>query len=128
MTTVEGTFQSAPDCIFCKIVRGSIPAAKLYEDAEFICIRDIQPQAKTHLLVIPKDHVPTLADAFPTEGPAKTKMMGRLFEVATQIAREQGLLPAGFRSIINTNHAAGQTVFHIHLHLLGGEPLEMNLN
>jgi len=111
------------DCIFCKMVQGSISVPKLYEDDSFICIRDIRPQAKTHLLVIPKEHISSLDTAFPKEAGGKAHLMGDLFEVATNIARQQGLLPNGFRSVINTGVDGGQTVFHIHLHLLGGEPL-----
>ena len=111
------------DCLFCKIVAGAIPSPKLYEDESFICIRDIRPQAKTHLLVLPKKHVSSLEEAFPKNGHAQTQLVGQLFEVGTRVAREQGLLPGGFRSVINTGHDGGQTVFHIHLHLLGGTAL-----
>ena len=111
------------DCIFCKIIQGAIPAPKLYEDDGFICIRDIRPQAKTHLLVIPKRHVASLDTAFPEKGPAETALIGQLFEAGTRIARTQGLLPGGFRAVINTNQDGGQTVFHVHLHILGGESL-----
>ena len=104
------------DCIFCKIIDGKIPAPRVYEDEHVICIRDIQPQAKIHLLVIPKSHARTLMDV---DGHA----MAALFEAAQKIAQTQGLLPAGFRSVINTLEDGGQTVFHLHLHLLGGERL-----
>jgi histidine triad (HIT) family protein len=104
------------DCVFCKIVEGAIPSPRVREDAEFICIRDIHPQAKTHLLVIPKTHVDTL------EG-ADAALSGKLLSFATEVARETGLLPAGFRTIINTGVGGGQTVFHLHAHLLGGEQL-----
>ena len=108
------------DCIFCKIVTGAIPSPKLYEDDRFICIRDIRHQAKTHLLILPKEHIASLDAAFPCEGRAQTEMVGQLFEMATRIARQQGLLPGGFRSVINTGRDGGQTVFHLHLHILGG--------
>ena len=109
-------------CIFCKIVAGQIPSPRVYEDADFIAIRDIQPQAKTHLLVLPKMHVSSLDEAFPGGGAqAPVPALGRLLEVSTQIARSQGLLPGGFRSVINTGVNGGQTVFHLHLHLLAGE-------
>jgi histidine triad (HIT) family protein len=111
------------DCIFCKIVAGSIPSARVYEDAEFICIRDIQPHAKTHLLVIPKVHVASLAEVFPETGFSNSQMVGRMFEVGTKIARAQGLVERGFRAVINTGKDGGQTVFHLHLHLLGGQSL-----
>lgn len=115
--------QTSADCIFCKIVAGKIPSPRVFEDEEFICIRDIQPQAKTHLLVIPKTHVASLDEAFPSKGQGQVDRVGHLFEVATKVARQQGLLPDGFRAVINTGPAGGQTVFHLHLHILGGEPL-----
>ena len=99
--------EKAKDCIFCKMIRGEIPA----------------PQAKTHLLVMPKKHITSLETAFPRDGIGQEALIGRLFLAATQIAREQGLLPGGFRSVINTNRDGGQTVFHLHLHILGGEIL-----
>jgi len=110
-------------CIFCKIIRGEIPSPRVAESDEFICIRDIQPQAKHHLLVIPKQHLESLAEAFPAEGASQAALMGRMLEFGTRVAREQGLLPQGFRSVVNTGANGGQTVFHLHLHLLGGEPL-----
>jgi histidine triad (HIT) family protein len=104
------------DCVFCKIIEGKIPAPRVYEDENVICIRDIQPQAKVHLLVIPKVHARTLMDV---DG----RGVASLFEAAQKIAHTQGLLPGGFRSVINTGVDGGQTVFHLHLHLLGGERL-----
>jgi len=103
------------DCIFCKIADGRIPAPKLYEDDAVFCIKDIQPQAKTHLLVIPKQHVPSLVEG--------TQLISQIFAAIPKIAREQGLLPGGFRTVINTGEAAGQTVFHLHVHLLGGQSM-----
>jgi histidine triad (HIT) family protein len=111
------------DCVFCKIIDGKIPATRIYEDKKFICIRDIQPQAKVHLLVIPREAIPSLEEAFPEKGEGNSELVGQLFEVGTKIARQQGLLPGGFRSVINTGIAGGQTVFHLHLHILGGEAL-----
>jgi histidine triad (HIT) family protein len=110
-------------CIFCKIVSGQIPSEKLYEDARVICIRDIHPQAKTHLLVIPKAHVASLAEAFPENGSGQEGLLGHAMAAVTRIARERGLLPGGFRTVINTGVEGGQTVFHLHIHILGGEPL-----
>ena len=115
---------AASDCLFCKMISGGIPVPKLYEDDGFICIRDIRPQAKTHLLVIPKQHVDSLDTAFPVVGKPETALVGKLFEIGTKIARQQGLLPGGFRAMINTNEEGGQTVFHIHLHILGGSSLQ----
>lgn len=111
------------DCIFCKIVKGVIPAPRIFEDEGFICIRDIQPQAKTHLLVIPKEHVASLDTAFPESGASKTELVGKLLEAGTKVARQNGLLPGGFRAVVNTGKDGGQTVFHLHLHILGGDAL-----
>lgn len=110
------------DCLFCKMAQGVIQVPKVYEDESFFCIRDIQPQAKVHLLVIPKQHFASLDEVYPVGG-GHPELVGGLFQVGVQVAREQGLLPDGFRSIINTHEAAGQTVFHLHLHIQGGEKL-----
>lgn len=114
---------SARDCIFCKIIQGTIPSLRLLDDDEFIAIRDIHPHAKIHLLVIPKRHVASLEEAFPQSGNSMRELVGRMFEAGLRVAREQGLLPGGFRSVINTGADALQTVHHLHLHLLGGETL-----
>jgi histidine triad (HIT) family protein len=110
-------------CVFCKVIAGKIPSTKVYEDENVVCIRDIHPQAKVHLLVIPKHPVASLEEAFPENGESQGQMVGRLFEVGTKIARQQDLLPDGFRCVINTGASGGQTVFHLHLHILGGELL-----
>ena len=115
---------STSDCLFCKIVAGEIPSPKLYEDSDFIAIRDIRPQAQVHLLVIPKQHVASLETAFPENGEAKEELIGSLFKVGTAVARQNGLLPGGFRAVINTGRDGGQTVFHLHLHILGGKTLD----
>lgn len=111
------------NCIFCKICNGIIQSTRVYEDDAFICIRDIQPQAKTHLLIIPKTHTPTLAEAAMTPGSGGEGVMGGMLMVAAKIAQEQGLMPGGYRCVINTGPHGGQSVFHLHLHLLGGEKL-----
>jgi histidine triad (HIT) family protein len=111
------------DCVFCRIIEGSIPANLVHQDDEFVAFPDIQPHAKRHFLVVPRRHVASLTEAFPTEASGDAALMGRLLEVGTRVAREQGLLPGGFRSVINTGPHAGQTVFHVHLHVIGGEPL-----
>ena len=104
------------DCIFCKIVSGEIPSVKVFDHDEFIAIRDIQPQAKMHLLVIPKSHV----DALDSEG--ATSINTKILNTAVAVARAQGL-EEGFRVVVNTRGWGGQTVHHLHLHLLGGEQL-----
>jgi len=111
------------DCIFCKIVDGKIPSKKIIEDERAIAIADIQPQAKKHFLVIPKKHVASLADAFSDDG-AGRELVSDLFSLADRLAKQEGLLPGGFRSVINTHADSGQTVFHLHLHVLGGERLK----
>jgi histidine triad (HIT) family protein len=111
------------DCIFCKIIRGEIKSKQIAENDDFICFEDIHPQAPTHLLVMPKAHISSLDEAFPSSGPNQMNLVGKMFEFALTVARKQGLLPDGFRSVINTKFNGGQTVFHLHLHLLGGKGL-----
>ena len=107
----------ADDCLFCRIVRKEIPAKLVAEDEHSLAFRDINPQAPVHVLVIPKEHVPSLADAHdPT-------MLGRLSLMAAEIARKEGITAGGYRTVMNTNRDAGQTVFHVHLHLLGGRSM-----
>jgi histidine triad (HIT) family protein len=105
------------DCLFCRIVRKEIPATLVAETAECIAFRDLNPQAPTHVLVIPREHVATLDAA---KDPI---LVGRLALLAAEIARSEGIAEQGYRTVINTNADAGQTVFHIHLHLLGGRRL-----
>ncbi|MGH7721040.1 MAG: histidine triad nucleotide-binding protein [Gemmatimonadaceae bacterium] len=105
------------DCLFCKIARGELPTALVAETAECVAFRDINPQAPVHVLVIPREHVASLDTA---RDPA---LVGRLALLAAEIARREGIADAGYRTVINTNANAGQTVFHIHLHLLGGRRL-----
>lgn len=114
---------SAADCVFCKIIAGKIPASLVYEDDEFVAFPDLRPHARKHLLVVPRRHFASLLDAFPEGGKSEAELMGRMLEVGARVARQQGLVPGGFRSVINTLGDAGQTVFHIHLHVIGGEPL-----
>jgi histidine triad (HIT) family protein len=103
------------DCPFCKIVAGTIPAKRLYEDEQSIAFADINPQAPTHLLVIPKQHLASLAQVVPEHTP----LLGHLMEVAADLARSYGLAN-GYRIVINTGDDGGQTVHHLHLHLFGG--------
>lgn len=107
----------ADDCLFCRIVRKEIPARLVAEDEHSLAFRDVNPQAPVHVLVIPKEHVPSLNEA------NDAAMLGRLSLMAAQIARAEGISGDGYRTVLNTNSAAGQTVFHIHLHLLGGRAL-----
>ena len=107
------------DCIFCKIVAGAIPAAKIFEDERAVVFRDINPQAPTHALVIPRAHVAS----FNVAGEADEALLGHLLLVAARVAREEGLAESGYRTVINTGAGAGQSVFHIHIHLIGGRRL-----
>jgi histidine triad (HIT) family protein len=103
------------DCLFCKIVAGEIPSEKVFENNDFLAFADINPQAPVHILIIPKEHIATIAEV-PEE---KSLLVGGMVNVANQIAREKGL-DSGFRLVFNCQQDAGQEVFHIHLHLLGG--------
>lgn len=106
------------DCIFCKIVAGDIPADKVYEDDRVVVFRDIHPKAQVHLLLVPRTHVASLDELTPEHDALMAHMLRRL----PAIAREQGLTQ-GFRTIINTGKGGGQEVFHLHIHLLGGDRL-----
>ncbi|HZM35765.1 MAG TPA: histidine triad nucleotide-binding protein [Burkholderiales bacterium] len=110
---------SDPACIFCKIVRGEIPAKKVHEDDLVLAFHDARPQAPVHLLVIPKRHVATLYDA----GSAHEPALGRMLALAGELARKEGATD-GFRTIINNGRVGHQEVYHVHMHVLGGsEPL-----
>ncbi|MCA9483935.1 MAG: histidine triad nucleotide-binding protein [Nitrospina sp.] len=108
------------DCIFCKIDRGGIPAEKVHEDGDLFVIRDINPQAPTHLLIIPKRHIPTLLDLEDADLP----VIGRVYDVANRLAREHGFEKSGYRVVVNCGAGAGQSVFHIHYHLLAGRAMK----
>ncbi len=103
------------DCIFCKIVAGAIPARKIYEDADVIAFHDIHPAAPVHFMIVPKEHIASLADAEEQH----EALLGRILLRAPILAREQGLHD-GFRTIINTGKGGGQEVMHLHVHIIGG--------
>jgi len=107
------------DCLFCRVIRREIPAQIIREDDTALAFADINPQAPTHILIIPKRHIATLNDLTPADEQA----VGHLVCLAAQIAREHHIDQAGYRTVINTNQQAGQSVFHIHVHLLGGRPM-----
>ena len=109
-----------PDTIFGKIARGEIPADLVYEDDDVVAFRDLSPQAPTHILVIPRKPIPTLNDA----GPEDAELIGKLFLAAARVAKDAGIAERGYRTVVNCNAAAGQTVFHLHLHVLGGRPMQ----
>jgi len=107
------------DCLFCKMISGDIKADIVYEDDHVLAFNDISPQAPHHFLVIPKEHVSTINDL----DEAHEKIVGKLFLVAKKVAADMGIEEAGYRTVMNCNAGAGQTVFHIHLHVLGGRPM-----
>jgi len=107
------------DCLFCKILAGEIPADTVYESDTAVAFRDIDPKAPTHVLIIPRQHVATINDIEPQH----EALVGSLFSAAKDIAKQEGLAEDGYRVVMNCNAAAGQTVFHLHLHLLGGRQL-----
>lgn len=103
------------DCLFCKIINGDIPSAKVYEDDTVFAFRDIEPQAPTHVLIIPKEHIKSAAEITPEN----SAVIAHIFEVAAKIAESEGLTD-GFRIVNNCGDNAGQTVKHLHFHLMGG--------
>jgi histidine triad (HIT) family protein len=107
------------DCLFCKIVAGQIPAAIVFQDDHVVAFKDITPRAPTHVLIVPRRHVASLNDL----GADDDALVGEMVRAAAAIAREQGLADRGYRTVFNCNADAGQTVFHIHLHLLGGRTM-----
>ena len=104
------------DCLFCKIISGELTSDIVYESENIIAFHDINPQAPTHILIIPKVHISTLNDLKPEH----LELMGELILAAKKIAEKEGIADAGYRTGFNCNEAGGQTVYHIHLHLLGG--------
>jgi histidine triad (HIT) family protein len=107
----------ADACLFCRIIRGEIPAKIVAENEHCVAFRDINPQAPTHVLIIPRTHVASLNEA------TDAAMIGELALLASEIASREGIAERGYRTVINTNADAGQTVFHLHLHLIGGRAL-----
>ena len=107
------------DCLFCRIISRDIQASIVYEDERILAFNDINPQAPTHVLVVPKQHIATLNDLSANDD----QIVGELVRRAAAIAKERGISAGGFRTVFNTNRDAGQTVFHVHLHLIGGRSL-----
>ncbi len=103
-------------CIFCRIVERTLPARIVFEDDEILAFEDVRPQAPVHILIVPRKHLASLKDATADDAP----LLGRMHMVAVQLARDRGLETRGYRTVINTGSGAGQTVFHLHIHLLGG--------
>ena len=107
------------DCLFCRIIAGEIPGAIVHQDDELVAFKDINPQAPLHLLIVPRRHIPTVNDLTPDDD----ALVGSMFRRAAALAKEHGYDGRGYRTLFNTNREAGQTVFHIHLHLLAGRGL-----
>jgi histidine triad (HIT) family protein len=108
------------DCLFCRIIAGEIASDVIYRDERSIVLRDINPQAPVHLLVIPREHLDSLDDASQKD----EATLGHLLRIAARVANEQGLSESGYRTVINTGAGAGQSVFHLHVHVLGGRSLQ----
>jgi histidine triad (HIT) family protein len=106
-------------CLFCRIVAGEIPAARVYEDAELVAFKDIKPEAPMHVLIVPREHISSV-NALTAD---HDRLVGAMHRRAAAIAAEHGFAESGFRTVFNTNAQAGQTVFHLHLHVLGGRSL-----
>lgn len=104
------------DCVFCKIIRRELPGKFVHEDETAVAIQDLHPQAPVHLLILPRTHIETLGAVKPGDA----ILIGHLFAVAAELARERGLETRGYRTVINNGSGAGQTVYHLHVHLLGG--------
>ena len=106
-------------CLFCRIVAGEIPATKVYEDLEMVAFNDINPQAPMHVLIVPRLHIATLNEL----GRSHDALVGAMVRRAAALAADRGFAEGGYRTVFNCNAAAGQTVFHIHLHVLGGRTM-----
>ena len=109
----------SPSCLICRIIAREVPARILHEDDRLVVIQDINPQAPLHALVLPRKHIPTLNDL----GPDDDGLIGEMLRRAAALARERGVADRGYRTLFNCNREAGQSVYHIHLHVLGGRAL-----
>jgi histidine triad (HIT) family protein len=109
----------AEDCLFCRIAAGEIPSAPVYSDSELYAFRDIHPGAPTHVLIVPRRHIERITDM----GPQDAELLSRMILQANRIANQEGLVQRGFRYVINCGEWGGQSVFHVHIHILGGRPL-----
>lgn len=108
------------DCIFCKIIKGDIPSTNVYKDEQVTAFRDINPVAPTHILIVPNRHIESVNVLIPDDEP----LIGKLFTVAKVLAEKEGIADGGYRLVVNNGSEAGQTVFHLHLHLLGGRRMK----
>jgi histidine triad (HIT) family protein len=116
VTMMRGELQVTEACIFCAIIERRLPAKIVFEDDGIVAFEDTHPQAPVHILIVPRKHLASLEDASSEDTP----LLGRLFAVAAQLARERGLEAKGYRTVMNTGSWAGQSVFHVHLHVMGG--------
>lgn len=107
-----------PDCLFCRIVANEVPSTRVHDDDMVIAIRDIAPRAPTHILLIARRHIPSALDLVESDGP----LLGRLFSVAAELARSEGIAEGGYRLTSNVGTWGGQSVDHLHVHLMGGRP------
>lgn len=107
------------DCLFCGIVDGKVKARFVYQDDDVVAFEDIHPRAPVHVLVIPRKHISGVLDIGPDDGP----LIGKIFQVAARLAKDLGIAESGFRIVVNSGADSGQSVFHIHYHLLGGRPM-----
>ena len=108
------------DCLFCRIVADEIPSTRVYDDDQIIAIRDIAPRAPTHILLIPRRHIPSALDLTEADSP----LVGHIFAVAAELARSEGIADGGYRLVSNVGRWGGQSVDHLHVHLMGGRPFE----
>ncbi len=120
MSDAVPTEASVADCLFCGIVAGRIPSTQVHADDLVIAFRDIAPRAPTHILVVPRRHIASAADLTEADGP----LLGRIFAVAAAIARDEGIADGGYRLVSNVGRWGGQTVDHLHVHLMGGRPFQ----
>jgi histidine triad (HIT) family protein len=109
-----------PDCLFCRIVAGEVPSTKVHEDDQVVAIRDIAPRAPTHILLLSREHIASAADL----GEQHAALLGRLFAVEADLARSEGIADAGYRIVTNVGRWGGQSVDHLHFHLMGGRAFE----
>ena len=120
MANLEKKNHMSNDCLFCKISAGSVPSEMVYESETLFAINDINPQAPTHILIIPRTHHSSLLEVEENDH----KLMGSIITVANNLAKERGLDKSGYRLVVNCGAGAGQSVFHIHYHILGGRPMK----
>ena len=118
MTSAQAARRRDPSCLFCRIVAGELPSARVAEDDTAIAVRDIAPRAPVHILVLPREHIPSAADLTDTDA----TLVGHLFAMAADIARSEGIEDGGYRIVTNVGAWGGQTVDHLHFHLMGGRP------